>query len=85
MTASSSEAEAKQRAATAVATVLAPICVENFQHDAGADKNLGELMQVRSWERAAFLEKGGWATLPGNDKPVLGVAKACAEILTSQS
>lgn len=85
VTATTSETEAKERAAAAVASVLAPICAENFRHDADATAKLVELKETRSWQRAEFLEKGGWATMPGKDTPTSGVARACAEILTSES
>lgn len=65
----------------AVVAVLAPICAEKFQLDENAATNLASLKGESSWQRANFIEKGGWAILPGNDKPGPGVASACAALL----
>jgi hypothetical protein len=42
---------ATQRAQTAVVGVLAPICVEKFQHQADAATILIEFNKVSSWNR----------------------------------
>ena len=39
------------------------------------------LKKESTFQQANFVENGGWAILPGNDKAGLGVAKACAAIL----
>jgi hypothetical protein len=62
---------------------LAPICVDKFRHSADAKANLIELMKVSSWQQGSFVEKGGWATLPGSDPANSAVAQACANLLTS--
>jgi len=70
----------KERAQTAVVGVLAPICVEKFQHQADAATKLIEFKKVSSsWDRRSLIEKGGWATMPGSDAPNSAVATACAE------
>jgi hypothetical protein len=74
---------ATQRAQTAVVGVLAPICVEKFQHQADATTILVEFNKASSWNRRSFIEKGGWATMPGTDTPNSAVASACAEGLGS--
>jgi len=80
---STAERMATQRAQTAVVGVLAPICVEKFQHQADAATILIEFNKVSSWNRRSFVEKGGWATMPGTDTPNSAVASACAEGLGS--
>jgi hypothetical protein len=80
---STAEKMATQRAETAVVAVLAPICVEKFQHQADASAKLVEFNKVSSWNRRSVIEKGGWATMPGTDKPNSAVASACAEKLGS--
>jgi hypothetical protein len=72
---------ADKSASSAVITALAPICVDKFQHAAGAVANLVELKKVSSWQQATFVEKGGWATLPGSDLANSSVARACADML----
>ena len=36
-----------------------------------------------SWDRGTFVEKGGWAIMPGSGTADSAVAKACAETLGS--
>jgi hypothetical protein len=80
---STAERMATERAQTAVVGVLAPICVEKFQHQADASAKLIEFNKVSSWNRRSVIEKGGWATMPGTDTPNSAVASACAERLGS--
>jgi hypothetical protein len=64
---------------SAVVAVLAPICVDKFQHSADATNNFVELKKVSSYMQGSFVEKGGWATPPGTDNSA--VAQACATML----
>lgn len=77
------ETDATQRANGAVVAALAPVCVENFQRTADAPVKLIALKKVDSWSQGDFVEKGGWATMPGSHTPeqVSAVAKACALLL----
>ncbi len=73
-----------QRSTTAaVVTALSPICVDKFQHSAEAATNMVELKKVSSYQQGSFIEKGGWATLPGSENANSAVARACAEMLSS--
>ena len=79
------EKVAKERADSAVVAVLAPICVDQFRQGANASANLSELNKLSyAWDRDAFVEKGGWATMPGSEKADSAVAKACAETLAGK-
>lgn len=79
---STAEKMANERAQTAIIAALTPICVERFQHQADAPARLAEFSKVSSsWDRRSFIEKGGWATIPGSDAPNSAVATACAEQL----
>jgi hypothetical protein len=80
---STAETMATQRAEAAVVAVLTPICVEKFRHQADAPAKLVEFNKASSWNRRSVIEKGGWATMPGTDKPNSAVASACAEKLGS--
>jgi hypothetical protein len=80
---STAEKMATERAETAVVAVLAPICVANFQLQTDAAAKLVAFNKISSWDRRALIEKGGWATMPGTDKPNSAVARACAEKLGS--
>ena len=66
---------------SAVVKALAPICVDNFNRQANAAASLIELKKVSSWEQGSFIEKGGWATMPGGTSPDSAVARVCAEML----
>jgi hypothetical protein len=72
----------EEQAQNAVVAVLAPICVEKFQHQTDAATKLIEFKKVSSsWDRRSFIEKGGWATTAGTGAPNTAVATACAERL----
>jgi hypothetical protein len=74
---------AQKSANSAAVAALAPICVDKFQLAADSPANMVELKKVSSWQQATFVEKGGWATLPGSKTPDTAVARACAELLIS--
>jgi hypothetical protein len=79
---STAERMAKEQAQIAVVAVLAPICVEKFQHQADAAAKLIEFKKVSSsWDRRSIIEKGGWATMAGTDAPSSAVVTACADRL----
>jgi hypothetical protein len=85
VTGGTAETLAKNRAATAVVAALTPICVEKFRQAAGASANLAEMKRATYvWDQSTFIEKGGWATLPGSAEPNSAVARACAETLGSE-
>jgi alpha/beta superfamily hydrolase len=85
VTGGKAEAAAMQRADSAVVVALAPICVEKFQHHADVTANLAALRKADSWAQGEFVEKGGWATVPGSNTPaqVSAVARACATLLAA--
>jgi hypothetical protein len=73
---------AQERADTAVVAALSPICVEQFRQATNVSANLSELNKIAyAWDRDVFIEKGGWAIMPGSDTTNSAVAKACAETL----
>jgi hypothetical protein len=81
---STADRMATERAQTAVVAVLAPICVERFQHQADAPAKLAEFNKVSSsWDRRSMIEKGGWATIAGSETPNSAVVTACAERLAN--
>ena len=82
VTGGTAEALAKNNAATAVVAALTPICVEKFRQTADASANLTEMKKATYVsEQGKFVEKGGWATMPGSTEPNSAVARACAESL----
>ena len=71
----------QRSSSSAVVAALSPICVDKFQHSADATANMTELKKVSSYQQGSFIEKGGWATLPGSDSANSAVAQACANML----
>ena len=65
----------------AVVKRLAPICVIQFNRDPGKAQKLAELKAVDSWQRGDYVEKQGWATMPGEEKPDSNVATDCVRLL----
>jgi hypothetical protein len=57
--------------------------VDQFQRSADAARNLTALQKTSTWEQAAYVEKGGWAVMPGSKTVGSGVPQACAAILSS--
>jgi hypothetical protein len=72
---------AQQRTDLAVTSALTPICVQSFMKQSDAIRKLTGLKETDSWKQTEFVEKGGWATMPGSNAPAQGVASACAEAL----
>jgi len=72
---------AEELAQRAVVDRLAPICVEQFNQDSEKDQKLKKLKEANPWERDDYVEKQGWATMPGEKNPDSKVAEKCAELL----
>ena len=67
----------------AVLSTRAAICVAQFAKAPKYQERLKELKATNSWERAGVIEKGGWDRMPGEDKAVPTVGRACADGLDS--
>jgi hypothetical protein len=76
---------ATSSARMAVIDALTPICVHRFNEDTAAAAHLVELKGTTSYSQGPFVEKGGWATMPGAERPMPGVAKSCADKLSTAS
>ena len=63
----------------AVLTTRAAICVAQFAKPPNDGQRLKELKAINSWERAAYIEKGGWDRMPGEEKASDTVSRACAD------
>lgn len=72
---------AQTMAEDAVVKRLAPMCVVQFNRDPGKDQKLKELEKTDSWQRSEYVEKQGWATMPGEETPDSKVASECARLL----
>lgn len=67
----------------AVATALTPYCVERSKSDPRSAEVLEELKAAQGWNRRGVIEKAGWATLLGAEKPNTDLAKACEVALAA--
>jgi hypothetical protein len=67
----------------AVVLRLVPMCVAQFNLDPQKAPKLAELKAITSsWSRPDYVQKQGWATMPGEKEPDSNVAAACAKLLT---
>jgi hypothetical protein len=69
----------RQRTEEAVLATRAAICVAQFIKDPNYKEKLKELTALSSYERSAFIEKGGWDKMPGEQKASSTVSQACAD------
>jgi hypothetical protein len=81
VTKSTADTQAGNHARNEVVAALTPICVENFRKSADAAARLTELKNTNSWSQGSYVEKAGWATMPGSASPDSTLARACAEKL----
>ena len=78
VTSNKAEVQGKDMAKAAVIEDLAPICVEQYLQDPNKAERLEALKEKSSYQRDDYVREIGWATMPGTESPVRGVADACA-------
>jgi len=78
VTSGSAKAEAEKMVKEALVNRLAPICVQQFMKDPNKGERLKELKELDYWKRGEYVEKQGWATMPGEKEPDSSVAEECA-------
>ena len=81
VTGGSAQKSADNRASSAVVAALAPICLAQFQQKSDSVLQLAALKKIASYDQTTFVEKAGWATMPGSTAPSSGVARACAGLI----
>lgn len=82
VSANTAESMAIKRADAAVVKALVPVCIARAQMDPETGPKLQELGMVTSkWDRRSFVEKAGWAMMPGDDIPNKDLADTCAQAL----
>ncbi len=69
----------RQRSEEAVLATGAAICVAQFIKDPNYKEKLKELKALNSYDRSAFIEKGGWDKMPGEKTASDTVSRACAD------
>jgi predicted negative regulator of RcsB-dependent stress response len=63
----------------AVLASQAAICVAQFMKEPNHGEKLKEFEKFVGWEKVTFIEKGGWAQMPGGEKADLYACRACAD------
>ncbi len=83
VTSGTANEQAELRAQQAVIAAMTPVCVAQFKKVAKEEQvtHLAALEEESSWLQGDYIEKQGWATMPGSKEPKRGVADACAEEL----
>ena len=82
VTANTAEFMALKSTDAAVVKALVPVCVARAQMDPETGPLLQELGGVTSNRtRGSFVEKAGWAKMPGEETSNSNLADACAEAL----
>jgi len=86
MTGYTADALAAASADQAVIASLTPICVAQFRRDPRARSSLRAINAIDRWQRADFVSRNGWATMPGSTEgPNQRVASACADVLVGSA
>jgi hypothetical protein len=81
VTSGSAEMKAKQMVTSAVMNRLRPISVAQFMQDPNKEERLADLKKLDYWKRGEYVQKQGWATMPGDKEADSGVADECARRL----
>jgi hypothetical protein len=63
----------------AVLASQAAICVAQFMKQPNHEEKFKEFRELSSYQRAGFIEKGGWDIMPGQEKAGYLVSRACAD------
>jgi hypothetical protein len=82
MLGSSAKKMAADQTTAAIVQVLAPACVQRFQEQTDLSAKWAAFKKVESWQRDAYIEKGGFATPIGAKAANADVADKCATLLT---
>jgi hypothetical protein len=81
VTSGSAQLKAKTMATDAVIDRLAPISIAQFMEDPNREMRLKELKEMDYWKRGEYVQKQGWATMPGEKEADSTVAAECARRL----
>ena len=77
VTAGSAQTLSDTRSAAAVAQALTPYCVDRSTADPRSVELMAELNAATSFSRRGVVEKAGWATPLGSERPNRDLAQNC--------
>ena len=75
---------ADSAAATSVAAIMTPYCLERSTSDPRSLEIIAELKTAQGYNRRGVVEKAGWATPLGADTPNKELALACEVALAAK-
>ena len=75
----STAATTQKKSDEAVLASQAAICVAQFMTQPNHEEKLKDLEEVSTYQRANFIEKGGWDVMPGQEKAQYGVSRSCID------
>jgi hypothetical protein len=81
VTSGSAQLKAKTMSTDAVIDRLAPMSISQFMNDPNREARLKELKELDYWKRGEYVQKQGWATMPGEKEADSTVAAECAKRL----
>ncbi|HTN64264.1 MAG TPA: hypothetical protein VL147_22365, partial [Devosia sp.] len=81
VTGGSAADRAETASTAAVAALAADVCFNRFMAASDVQASMTAFQAESSYSRAKYIADGGWTTLGGQDKPIDGAAKLCAEKL----
>jgi len=79
VTRGTAEAEGREIVKEAVLEQLVPICVAQYHQDPNKVEKFTKLKDKAYYLRDDYVKESGWATMPGSESPVRGVADKCAK------
>ena len=79
VTSTTAENEGKKLVKAAILENFVPICVEQYLQDPNKAALLEELKEKSSYQRDDYVAEKGWATMPGSESTVRGLADKCAK------
>jgi hypothetical protein len=84
VTGGSAQETAQASAVTARYDLAAAICVERFNADGDVAAHLAAFKELKGWNRATFIEEGGWAVMPDRKAEASNqAARLCADQLAA--
>lgn len=81
VTSGSAQIKTKAMVTSAVMNRLAPISIAQFMLDPNKEERLTDLKKLDYWKRGEYVQKQGWATMPGDKEADSGLADECARRL----
>lgn len=83
VTGGTAQAMAEDASKDAYAQLAAAVCVARFTAEPDAQAQLTQLKQISSsYRQRDFVEKGGWAVMPGSESIDRNAARLCAQELS---